>query len=353
MLEFIQQPQEINYSQSIPDFEFTTENSSVTFKLDLGGQTVVEEEYDAPPIGRSMKIKVHDLIDNFMEFSMPIYSQDITVHENGIKDFYFTLDDGGSATMADFRVIKGFLRKQPFDLPSYLRDFWLNLVPKHSEVYFHQPLYLTALPPSPVTVSVKALMADGSEKTIQIGELQGDKLQSVNLNPGRMIYLLGGKYIYFEAYTVDSNGQMMNGLKRFYLKDHYEFHSDVFFYQNRLGGWDTLVLNGQKLKIHSNAPATAVFEEMEFEFQNNLKFEIQKSSGFITTEEDYRQFIDFLISKNKYFLHEGSLIAIVTSENKVEHSKGHLNSYTFVFRPSDTRLVQPEIGAAPTHLIIT
>lgn len=349
----LQQPQEINYSQSIPDFEFTTEDNSIRLRLDLGGQTVVDEEYDAPPPGIKMKIKISDLIENFMEFTLPLYSQDITVHENGIKDFYFILEDTGSAFMADFRVIKGFLRKQPFDLPSYLRDYWLNLVPKHSEVYFHQPLFLTALPPEPVTVTVKALMSDGIEKTIQIGQMVANKLQSVNLNPGSMIQLLGGKYTYFEAYTVDSSGQIKNGLKRFYLKDHYEFHSDVFFYQNRLGGWDTLVLNGQKVNIHSNTPATAVFEENEFEYHNDLKFEIQKSSGFITTEEDYKQYIDFLISKNKYYLHEGSLIPIVTSENKVEHSKGSLNSYTFLFRPSKKRLVHPEIGAVPTHLIIT
>lgn len=349
----LQQPQEINYSQSIPDFEFSTEDNSIRLRLDLNGQTVVDEEYDAPPSGIKMKIKISDLIENFMEYSIPVYSQDITVHENGIKDFYFILEDTGSAFMADFRVIKGFLRKQPFDLPSYLRDYWLNIVPKYSEVYFHQPLYLTALPPEPVNVTIKALMADGAEKTIQIGQMESNKLQSVNLNPGRMIYLLGGKYTYFEAFTVGSNGEMKNGLKRFYFKDHYEFHSDVFFYQNRLGGWDTLVLNGHKVNMHSNTPTTAVFEEMEFEYQNDLKFEIQKSSGFITTEEDYKQYIDFLISKNKYFLHEGSLIQIVTSEHKVEQSKGNLNSYSFVFRPSNTRLVHPGIGAVNTHLIIT
>ena len=353
MLTILQMPAEINYSRSLPDLRFTTEGTSIKLTIQLDGQAIIEENYDAPPTGTEMKIRLNDLIENFMEFSLPVYSQSITLHESGIKNYKFILDDLGSAVLQDFKVIKGFLRPQPFDLPSYLRDFWLNLVPNHSEVYFHQPLYLTALPPVPVTVTVKARMIDGTDKTISIGQMVADKLQSVNINPGKMVQLLGGQIRFFEAYAVNSSGDKVIGLKRFYFREHYDFLSDVFFYQNRLGGWDTLVLNGERIDRHSNTALTAVFDEMELEYQNDLNFEIEKNSGFIATEEDRKQYLDFLFSKNKYFLLEGSLIPIVTSENKTDHSKGNLNSYSFVFRPSDTKMVNPEIGSVPTHLIIT
>ncbi|VTQ01654.1 hypothetical protein [Sphingobacterium daejeonense] len=353
MLDIVQMPQPINYSQSVPDLKFTTEGTSVQLTLQLNWVNIVIENYDAPPTGTVMTIKLKELIENFMTYSLPVFAQDITVHEEGVKNFKFILDDVGSAEMWDFKVIKGYLRPQPFDLASYLRDFWLNLVPKHSEVYFHQPLYLTALPPADVTVKITAKMVDGSDKTISVGQMVAGKLQSVNLNPGKMVQLLGGKYIYFEAYTVDSSDSIVTGLKRFYFRDHYEFNSDVFFYQNRLGGWDTLVLNGQRINRHQNTASTAVFDEREFEYQNDLRFEIEKDSGFISTEEQYKQYVDFLFSRNKYYLFEGSLIPIVTSENKTDHTKGKLNSYTFIFRPSNTKQVNPEIGSVPTHLIIT
>ena len=353
MIVLVQQPQMINYSQSIPDFKLSTDKESVKFTLTLNAQIVVEEEYDAAPSGQAITIKLKDLIENFMEFSLPIYTQDITVHETGIKEFQFKWEDSDSNETGTFKVLKGFLKDQPADIESYLRDFWLNLIPKHSEVFFHQPLYLTALPNSALTVTVKAKMRDGTDKTISIAPMEVNKLQSVNLNPGRMILLLGGAYQYFDAYAVSSTGAMVTGLKRFYFRGDYEFHADVFFYQNRLGGWDTLILNGQKINSHSNNAETALIDLSEFEFNNELKLEFQKSTGFIATEEDYKQYIDFLFSKNKYCLHEGNLIPIVTSDNKVDHSKGKLNSYSFVFRPSNTRLIQPEIGSLPTHLIIT
>ena len=354
MIEIHQQPRAINYSQNISDIVLSTDQPNVRMEIVLSESVIVEEEYGAPPAGMNLIIKLRDLLENFMEFSLPIYGQDITVHERSIKSFDVKLTDADELPVQiEFQVLQGMLRTHPVSIESYLRDYWLNLLPFHSEVYFHQPLYLTAIPPVNVSVRLKASMISGGEQIITLGAMSAGLLQSVNLNPGKLIQLLGGPYYFVEVYTEDSSGKIVTGLKRFYYRGDYAYQSDVFFYQNRLGGWDTLVLNGDRINRHQSTASTALIQDVEYEYDNNLGFEIEKNSGYMATEENYRQYIDFLFSKRKYFLYQGALIPIVTSDNKSDHTRGRLNSYSFIFRPADTRERHPEIGAVPSHLIIT
>ncbi|HIY76407.1 MAG TPA: hypothetical protein H9825_09105 [Candidatus Sphingobacterium stercorigallinarum] len=354
MIAIHQQPQAINYSQNIPDIRLTTDQASIRMDVMEGEAVIVEEEYGAPPQGTELVIKLCDLLENFMEFSMPVYSQAITTHDRAIKEFQIKLTDADEEPLQiSFKVLQGFLRFQPTDIQSYHRDYWLNLTPFHSEVYFHQPLYLTAVPPVAVQVKLKATMISGSEQIITLGSMTAGTMQSVNLNPGKLIHLLGAEYYYVEVYTENSRGEMVTGLKRLYYRGDYAYQSDVFFYQNRLGGWDTLVLNGDRINRHKSAAFTALIQDIEYEYHNDLDLEIEKNSGYMATEEDYRQYIDFLFSKRKYFLYQGALIPIVTSENKSDHTRGRLNSYSFIFRTANTKERHPEIGAVPPHLIIT
>src|SRR5690606_11626258 len=155
---------------------------------------------------------------------------------NVVQTFKVEFDDIDDLVSRTITVVKGYVRTQPFDVQGFLRDNWLNLVPQVSEVTYHQPLYLTAYPFMNVMAMAKARMKDGTDKIVELGTMAANKVQSVDLNPGRMIQLFEGEYIYFDVYTMEGS-TIRNGYKRFYFSKHLPYQADTFFYLNRLGGW--------------------------------------------------------------------------------------------------------------------
>src|SRR5690606_28272248 len=192
---------------------------------------------------------------------------------------------------------------------------------------------------------------DGTDKIVELGTMAANKVQSVDLNPGRMIQLFEGEYIYFDVYTMEGS-TIRNGYKRFYFSKHLPYQADMFLYLNRLGGWDTLVLIGDKQDQNACTLSTGMFDEFEKEFNQVLTYSVQKNSGFIRSEEHRRQCIDFLYSTQRYHVHEGALRPIVLSNPELSKVKGELSSFSFTFRYSDPKVAYPEIGLTPYHLII-
>ncbi len=352
MISIVQEPQAINFSKSIPDLLLTSDKDSVTMEIyDL--ELIISEKYDIPPANIPLRIKLKGLFEHFLLNDRPDYTNDIHIHNDASKSFTLKLIDDNSAIELSFWVINGYLTNQTNQIDFFLSNYWMNLSASNSEVYFHQPLYLTAFPKETLNIKVKAKMLDLTEKIIDLGSMQPYEVQSVNINPGRLIQLLEGPYEYFDVYAENIDNELTLGYKRFYFVKNYKYLSDVFLYRNRLGGWDTLVLNGEKTLKHNNAPYTAIVQDIEFAYHHSNTLEFEKNTGFIYDLEQYRQYIDFLYSEQKYFLHEGNLTQIVTSENKTESIKGLLTSYKFNFRLENTVHVYPEIGQTPYNILIS
>jgi len=350
MIEIVQAPQTFNFSLSMPDYLISSDQASIDMRIfDDAENVIISEIYHMPPVGQNLMIKLSRLIDIMLAGSRP--EDDISVDDTIVKSFLVQFDDGDDIKNNTITVIKGFVRRQPFDVNGFLRDNWLNLVPQVSEVTFHQPLYLTAYPFVDVMAMAKARMKDGTDKTVELGAMAANKVQSVDLNPGRMIQVLGGDYEYFDVYTVQGS-VIRNGYKRFYFSDRFVYNADTFLYLNRLGGWDTLVLIGERQDQNAGTISTGLFDEFEKEFNQVPGYSVQKNSGFIRSEEHRRQCIDFLYSTQRYHVHEGALRPIVLSNPEFNKVKGELSGFNFTFRYSDQKVAYPEIGLSPYHLII-
>src|SRR5690606_26438082 len=350
MIEIVQAPQSFNFSLSLPDFVVSSDQPVVEMRVsDADANVIVVESYDMPPNGQDLVIKLSKLIDMLLTSTRPTVG--ISLDPNVVQTFKVEFDDIDDLVSRTITVVKGYVRTQPFDVQGFLRDNWLNLVPQVSEVTYHQPLYLTAYPFVNVIAMAKARMKDGTDKIVELGTMAANKVQSVDLNPGRMIQVLGGDYEYFDVYTVQGS-VIRNGYKRFYFSDRFVYNADTFLYLNRLGGWDTLVLIGERQDQNAGTISTGLFDEFEKEFNQVPGYSVQKNSGFIRSEEHRRQCIDFLYSTQRYHVHEGALRPIVLSNPELSKVKGDLSSFNFTFRYSDTRVAYPEIGLSPYQLII-
>lgn len=354
MISILSKPQAINYSESLPDIILTSDKPSVSCSIKLSGLTIVDERFDMGPHGIPVKIRLRKLLDHLLLNEQPQYHLSISTHPEAVKTFQIILNDSDDAPVDfEFQMINGFNRFQPYDLPFFFRNNWLNVIPNTTEVYFHQPLYLSALPDRALQVKVEATMLDGSTKVEILGSFVPGIIQSVNVNPGRLHQILGGQFKFVEVFAVDSTNKPILPKKKMYYRGLYPFKADIFFYLNRLGGWDSLVLNGECIRKNSSTPSNAVIDEVEFQYESVRKLEFEKTTGFIASNEEQNQFVEFIYSKSKFHLYEGSLIPIITSETQVAHTHGAVNSYSFTFWPSNTREYYPKLGTLKSNLSIT
>src|SRR5690606_2297334 len=218
MINIKQQPDTINYSLSLLPIEIELTYPELSVTLYKGADLIIDEVYRRPPVGQNLVLKFDKIVDMLLSGDQPSYNESVSVQEKIIADFRVELIYEGDSKNIEFKAIKGFVRRQPFDVSGFLRDNWLNLVPQVSEVTYHQPFYLSAYPSANVMAMAKAKMKDGNEKTVQLGAMVANKIQSVNLNPGRMIQVLGGEYEYFDADTAQGSS-ILNGDKRFNVSD--------------------------------------------------------------------------------------------------------------------------------------
>src|SRR5690606_18469058 len=352
MINIVKAPQAHNFSLSLPDIILSADEPRVYVRLTpTGSVPVVDERYDVAPNGQ-VTIKFDELLDLLLSSNLPDYNLTITEHPTICKSFLLEYREHPTDAWEEidrFEVIKGYLRTQPFDVEGFLRNNWLSLVPQVSEVYYHQPLYLTARPLANVEVKVKALMADNTEQTISLGTLLANKVQSVNINPGKLQLLLGGEYQHFDVYS-EQDGTIRNGRKRFYFSKHLPYQADMFLYLNRLGGWDSIVMDGQRSTDTRADIASAIFTDRILEYNNEASLQQQKNSGYIRSEEHRRQLVDFLQSKQRYHFHDGELHPIVVSNPQFDHARGTLGSFNFDFTYSDPKLAYPEIGLTNNYL---
>lgn len=349
MFTVVQFPEAINYSKSLPDIKVNGNKSLSLWMNFTKSGNIIQERYDPAGLGAQIVIKIADLIDGLIKLAvLPSYSNVVTVDSGSYDRIEIKLTDGESSPFSEFiEVIKGFAHRTPFDMASFLRDNWLNLMPKNSFVYYHQPLFLSVYPPIACEVFITVKLLDNTTQTFKHADIVASKIQHININPGMIKGIVDADYEYFEVYTKDATNTLVIAPHRFYYNGLYDHNADIFVYANRLGGWDTLVMNGQVNDNWNITPEFAQINDIQSNYYTNKEFSITKNSGLINSELALRQHIDFLNSSYRYYLHQGQLMPINLKQNSIESTRGVLNSYNFTFTPQSTKEIYPEINQSP------
>lgn len=113
-------------------------------------------------------------------------------------------------------------------------------------------------------------------------------------------------------------------------------YNDICFgFENTLGGFDTLMLEGKQTYQPEGDISTFKTYTTEKELINDYTSRWEASTGRIESERAAAQFQDFLKSTNRYVLMQGIWRRVVVSDYKVKHSRGESNSYTFKYHLAD------------------
>ena len=109
------------------------------------------------------------------------------------------------------------------------------------------------------------------------------------------------------------------------------FNDVCFGFENTLGGFDTLMLEGKQTFQPEGDVTTFKTEAVEKELVNNFTSIWEANTGRLETERAATQFQDFLKSTNRYIFRSGAWRKIIVSEYKVKHYRGESNSYSFKY----------------------
>lgn len=351
MITILNKPEALNYTLSLPPIIFTSTKTQVTVTLMIGLEIVVEEKYNPLNAATPIRLKYDTLIDGLQDVSLPDQIN-ISKHPKGITAYKLTIVDSDDTKQIDFICIKGYYYPQPIDLNFYFSTNWLNVGITRQHVRTHQPVYLSAYPQEEVTVKVDCVFDDQTTGTFILGKLVSKELQSIHVSP----YIIQQKSIKklseYTIYAVNATN-LLRLRKQHYIVEFYNTYTDDFFlFQNRLGGWDSLLMTGQLDDEFKNSPLTALFDDQLKSYGNTQSRTVTKNTGYITNHQQRQLVVGFAFSMKQYHVLEGATRLINLSDAKVGITKNNLNNFDFEFNYSDLKLSYPQIEKAPNYLSI-
>ena len=123
--------------------------------------------------------------------------------------------------------------------------------------------------------------------------------------------------------------------QRFVVKES-NLSDSYFFFQNTLGGFDTIVATGEIKEVSKGEVYTVSTLQGEVEVENAHIRAWEVNTGYISTSQEESLWREFLQSTNRYVLfRDGSQRQIVVEEYKAERTKLELGSFTFKYHYAD------------------
>jgi len=350
MLSIRSKPDTLNYSLSLPPIEVASTQAQVTVKLLDGTTEIIEENYSPLNLFTYLVLKYSLLIDDLLTIDRP-KDDLVTVHEQGCRTFTVRISDADMTVNLAFKVIKGFYYRQPIDLEFITATNWLNIALLPQTVRTHQPVYLTAYPDEAATVKVDCVFEDNTTALLTYATLQALKLQTVDVSAYLVQRNSTKKLKQYTVYAVNSANKIILRKQVFVVEQYNHVVDEFFIFQNRLGGFDSLVMSGEQKETFKNETSTAIMqEEYIVEYAGTLSRSVKKNTGYIQSRQHRQLLIDFIFSKQRYHLLDGAFRAINLKDPAIDPTKNALNDFDIEFSYQDTMLAYPYIVQAPNFL---
>jgi len=139
----------------------------------------------------------------------------------------------------------------------------------------------------------------------------------------------------YDVYGTNKAGKVVIKPQRFVVRQNSSSYTH-FFFQNSLGGFDTITATGEVTTIADGEIVVTKNRNVEREVSNSLVKSWEVNTGYITTKQEENLWHEFLRSTNRYILFDdGSYRKIIVEEYKAERVKLQMDSFTFKFHYSE------------------
>lgn len=344
-----QKPAALNFSGNLIDILISDLTEAVTLELSDSSGLLLQEKYT--PFAGKVRIRLKDIIHSLLEVEIPNYNDKVFVQNKGWGNFSVKLTSATISETITFIVIKGFLQKHPFDVELFVRQNWLTFQPRNKAISFHDPEWLSCFPTESSSIIITGTFENGQQQTVTYANLSANKLQAVRLQFGDISSLFSQDLVSFTVWSQVSN-QIRQYEQSYTLQPTPYLNSDIFVFENRLGGIDSIRFNGQKKYHHSTDFEAALMDEDTNEFFADPTLTIEKETGFLKSKSERLLALDFFRSKNKYHVLGGRPVRITTKNLQLESTAGELINYSFNFEYSGTENTWPEFGISHQNTLI-
>lgn len=324
---------ECGFLEDLPDVTFTdiTAVAYVTVKLD--NVTLLSNIRLTPDKQNRIVIYARPMIRSLVSLTKP------AAFETLIPMLQVQLRIGSTIFSTSGAVIPGGTGKAGTINELWYAKNFLTWQPQIIETTRQQPQWLAYTPTSIYSqnqiasrlytkdgrIFDKTLRTDTGSTALYFRQLQTDfshlwgaECEAQELTP-----------IAYDVYGNDSKTRTLY-TQRYILRP--ERYNDVCFgFENTLGGFDTLMLEGKQTFQPEGDITTFKTGSTEKELANDFTSIWEANTGRLETERMANQFLDFLKSTNRHVLHRGMWRRIIVTEYKVKHYPGESNAYTFKY----------------------
>lgn len=351
MITIVSQPQELNYTLSLPRLRYRSDKASTTVTLYRGTVKILEEKYFPFDANTPLELDFDTLIHGLQNIDYPT-TEEIITHNNAAGSYKIVIADSDGSKEITFEAMKGYYYSQPLDLQMFFSTAWLNVVSYRRHVRSFQPVYLTAFARQKVNIKVKAVFEDATTQVFSFGTMVSGKVQTVDVSP----YLVQQRSVkkiteYFVYGTDDASKQNMQQL-HYVIEPFNRYTDDFFVFQNRLGGWESIELTGQKTNDYKNAPSVALFDKRTVKYADDRTRTVKKNTGYISGHDRRVLLVEMINSDQCYHILDGAPRLINFKEPTVDLTDGSLNEIDLEFTYSDPLLANPLIEPRPNYLTI-
>lgn len=351
MISIKSKPEALNYTLSLPRLRYMSTQPKTTVILYRGTEKILEEVYHPFDFKTAIELDFDTLIDGLQSIELPT-TEDITVHNQGASSYKITIVDSDMTVPINFVALKGFYYLQPLDLDLFFKTTWLNVNSDARLVRSFQPVYLTAFAQQKINVKVKAIFEDDTTEVFSFGTMVAGLVQTVDISPYLVQQQSGKKVIGYSILGTDDQNKLNMQIRHYVIEPIDVYRDDYFVFLNRIGGWESIALTGQKTNTYKNVPSLALMDNRTIRYADEKTRTVKKNTGYITNHADRILTIEMINSEQCYHVLDGAAKLINFKEPIVDLSDGSLNEVDLEFSYSDPHLANPRFENKPNYLTI-
>lgn len=351
MITIVAQPQEFNYTLSLPTLLYKSDKASTTVTLYRGAVKILEEKFNPFNSETPIDLDFDTLIDGLQTIDYP-KTEGIITHNNAAEVYKLVVADTDGAKEVNFTAMKGFRNNTELDLEFFFSSMWLNVPTSRRLVRSFQPLHLTAFARQKINIKVIALFQDKTTETFSFGTMVSDQVQTVDVSPYLIQRRSTKKVTEYTVFGADDDGELIMQKRSYIVEPIDIYRDDYFVFLNRIGGWESMALTGQKTNSYKNVPSLALFDKRTIKYADERTRTVKKNTGYLTGHADRILTIEMINSNQCYHVLDGTARLINFKEPTFDYIDGSLKEVDLEFTYSDPKLANPRLEQQPNYLTI-
>lgn len=307
-------------------YRFTQVGTSIPFRLMLGGETIIEEDYQ-PNADGVVEIDLRGVISQYVKFSL--LGQDRwTQTVNEFSGYAYAM------LLNSFKVIPGGVRKLSYPAANWLMANWLTWQPQTKKVRWHQPEYLSYYYQEAGVVKACFYPKEGDPEEVTLYSEASGQLVTYNMEMAHLFSLSSYDaeelYGLVDVWVEDAYGVRLTYVQRYvFTPDTRDEH--YFVAANSVGGLDTFCFTGARTLSPGIEHETAEQGETTINLPAEPRRSWSQNTGYLSVKEAVWVW-EFLSSSQCWALIDDNMEEIVLDSSSIQSSdKQNLTSFDFAF----------------------